>query len=276
LVFVVIGTSLFAYYHHPNNHAMLQEVRVQVASRDKDLKQERVELEELKGPLDGRRSEAYQEREAAYRAKLAEKAAMLTPKQIGDKVLPHFIVNELWPGMAGLLIAAIFAAAMSSIDTSLNSSATVMLSDLYLRYLRKQAGERESMRVLYGMTLLMGILGTGTAVAMIGVESVLEAWWKLSGIFAGAMLGLFLLGLLARRAGRTAAVIAVTFGVVLIAWMTFTPAPLDPDAEPMVSWWPETLRSPLSERLIPVFGSTGIVLAGFLAGLVFPRRRSPQ
>ena len=51
----------------------------------------------------------------------------MVEKHIGDKVLPHFIVNRLPTGMAGLLIAAIFAAAMSSIDTSLNSSATIVL-----------------------------------------------------------------------------------------------------------------------------------------------------
>ena len=204
LLFFFIGSSLFSYYHAEQNRGMLREVKLQVA-REKLSRQA-----ETLPP-------------AAYEAKVAETAAALTPADIGDKVLPHFIVNRLPIGLGGLLIAAIFAAAMSSVDTSLNSSATVILSDIYKRYIRKRAGEKESMRVLHVTTLAWGAIGTGVALAMIGVKSILGAWWKLSGIFAGAMLGLFLLGLISRKAKRPAAVTGVTVGVLVIFWMTFSP-----------------------------------------------------
>ena len=79
------------------------------------------------------------------------------------------------------------------------------------------------MRVLHGAPLVWGALGTGVALAMIGVKAALDAWWTLSGIFAGGMLGLFLLGLISRRAGNPAAVTAVLAGVLVILWMTLTP-----------------------------------------------------
>ncbi len=67
----------------------------------------------------------------------------------GDKVFPHFIVNGLPVGITGLLIAAIFAAGMSTVATSINSTATIVLSDYYKRYFNKNADEKTSMKVLY-------------------------------------------------------------------------------------------------------------------------------
>jgi SSS family solute:Na+ symporter len=173
---------------------------------------------------------------------------------LGDRVFPHFIARQLPPGVAGLLLAALFAAAMSSIDTSLNSSATVILSDFYSLW-RRDVGERESMRVLYSGTILVGALGTGTALAMMGVKSVLDAWWTLSGIFAGGMLGLFLLGIISRRAHRAAALTGVTIGILVILWMTLSPQ--FPDDSP--------LRSPFHSNMIIVMGTLAIFWVGVLA-----------
>lgn len=177
----------------------------------------------------------------------------------GDEVLPHFLVSELPTGFAGLLIAAIFAAAMSSIDTSLNSSATVTLTDLWRRYVHPTIGERGSMQVLRGATIVWGLIGTGVALLMIGTESVLDAWWRLSGIFAGGMLGLFLLGLIARRAGNAAGATGVAVGVLVIGWMTFSPA----------SALPEALHSPFHAHMTTVVGTLSI----FAVGLAVSRLR---
>ena len=252
LVFVVIGTFLFAYYHAPEpaHREMLNEVKLQVAAAK--LKKERPQL----SPTE-------------YRARLVVTAAELKPDKIGDKVLPHFIAHKLPRGVAGLLIAAIFAAAMSSIDTSLNSSATVILSDIYRRYFRPDASERESMRVLHLATLAWGALGTGVALAMIGVESVLDTWWKLSGVFAGGMLGLFLLGLISRRAKNPAAATGVLIGILVILWMTFSPALPDRLAD---------LRSPLHSFMIIIVGTLSILLVGLLISSLGKRtdEMSPQ
>lgn len=173
----------------------------------------------------------------------------------GDNVFPYYIVHILPPGVSGLLIAAIFSAAMSTVSTSVNCCATLTLCDLYRRYLRPLAGERESMAVLRAGTVLWGVAGVGFALWMIRVRSVLDAWWQLSGIFSGGMLGLFLLGWLGRRAGSRAAAGGVAAGAAVIGWMTFTPR---------AAWCPAALRSPLHPFLIPVAGTLTILLAGFL------------
>ncbi len=245
-VFFFIGSCLWVYYQHEDNAAMLDDVRRQKAA-------ELLAAEADVLPDD-----------VGYEAALAEKAEALESGDVGDKVFPHFIANNnrLPPGAAGLLIAALFAAAMSSIDTSLNSSATILLADVYRRYVRPGAGERESMRVLYAATLAVGAAGTGVAVAMIGQKSVLEAWWKLSGIFAGGMLGLFLLGLASRRARNSAAIVAVVVGVLVIGWMSLS----------LLDGWPENLqplRSPLHEFMIPVVGTLTILLVGLVVSRAF-------
>ncbi|MFH1919588.1 MAG: sodium:solute symporter [Planctomycetota bacterium] len=174
-----------------------------------------------------------------------------------DSVFPHFIVTQLPPGMTGLLVAAVFAAAMSSVDSSLNCSATLVLCDLYKRYFRRSAGERESMIVLYVTTLTWGAIGTATALAMIRVRSTLDVWWQLAGIFSGGMLGLFLLGLISRRAKNAAAATAVVSGILVILWMTLSASPAWPQAL-------EPLRSPFHSLMIVVNGTLAILLVGLL------------
>jgi SSS family solute:Na+ symporter len=175
----------------------------------------------------------------------------------GDKVFPYFIVNSLPAGITGLLIASIFAAGMSTVSTSINSTATIILSDYYKRYLNREANERSSMRVLYGTSLIFGCLGTGIALALVGVESVLDAWWALASIFSGGMLGLFLLGYLSNKVRNMDAVIGVVVGVLIIVWMSLSP----------VYFTEGTLlkfRSPFHSNLTIVFGTLAISLTGFL------------
>jgi SSS family solute:Na+ symporter len=183
----------------------------------------------------------------------------------GDKVFPYFIVNSLPAGITGLLIASIFAAGMSTVSTSINSTATIILSDYYKRYINREANERSSMRVLYGASLIFGCLGTGIALALVGVESVLDAWWALASIFSGGMLGLFLLGWLSNKVRNMDAVIGVVIGVLIIVWMSLSP----------VYFTEGTLlkfRSPFHSNLTIVFGTLAISLTGFLLAKLFSKK----
>ncbi|MEL7587068.1 MAG: sodium:solute symporter [Prolixibacteraceae bacterium] len=175
----------------------------------------------------------------------------------GDKVFPHFIVNGLPAGVTGLLIAAIFAAGMSTVATSINSTATITLSDYYKRYFNKNAGERASMRVLYLSSLIFGLLGTLIALTLVGVESVLDAWWALASIFSGGMLGLFLLGYLSKRVRNVDAAIGVMIGALIIIWMSLSPV-IFKEGRLL------EFRSPFHSNLTIVFGTLSIALMGFL------------
>lgn len=173
----------------------------------------------------------------------------------GDQVFPHFIASELPPGITGLLVAAVMAAAMSSVDSSLNGSATLTWCDLVKRFSARERDEAGGMRVLHGATILYGILGTCAALAMTRVQSALDAWWKISSIFSGGILGLFLLGLIVRRAHNAAAATAVTVGVLVIFWLSAAGQ----------GWLPEPLRPALHANLTIVVGTLTIFLVGLLA-----------
>ncbi|MBN2580466.1 MAG: sodium:solute symporter [Pirellulales bacterium] len=194
---------------------------------------------------------------AFYQARPELLPATVDPLKQPDRVFPYFIVSQLPVGLTGLLIAALFAAAQSTLSSSLNGTATLVLCDVYRRYVNPRAGERESLRILYLASLLFGILGTGIALAMMRAASALDAWWNLAGIFSGGMLGLFLLGLISRRAGNPAALTGVILGILVIAWMSLSPQWTGPWAG---------LRSPFHHLMVAVVGTLTILLAGLLIG----------
>jgi SSS family solute:Na+ symporter len=131
------------------------------------------------------------------------------------------------------------------------------------------AGERESMWVLYGSTFLFGIVGTMAALAMIRVKSALDMWWNLQGIFTGGMLGLFLLGLISRRARNPHAIVAVSAGVFTILWLSLSNSEL----------WPTALgsfTSPLHSFMTIVVGTSTIVLTGVCAASFMNNARAER
>lgn len=182
--------------------------------------------------------------------------ALLPDSLAGDMVFPHFIVTRIPAGLTGLLIAAIFSAGLSTISTSINSTATVVLND-YFRRQYPDADESSQMKVLYVAALTFGIAGTGVALAMINVKSALDAWWALASVFSGGMLGLFLLGYFSRWATSVSAFVGVVVGVLVIFWMSFSTT--------LLSEGPlEFIRSPFHINLTIVIGTTCIFLVGFL------------
>jgi len=164
-----------------------------------------------------------------------------------DQVLPYFIAHHLPAGSRGLVVASVLAAAM---DSNLTSMATLTLDDLYKRYVRPHASERESLRVLRLSVLAWGALGTAVGLAMISAQTVLDRWWALAGVFSGGVLGLVLLGMFS-RAGNTAAAVATAAGVSVILWASF---------------W----KTPFHGLMAAVMGTAVILLLGMLAG------RTPQ
>ena len=171
----------------------------------------------------------------------------------GDKVFPYFIVHGLPTGVTGLVIAALFSAGMSTISTSINSSATIILTDFYKRGFKGRDGRKREMAVLYLSSFVVGALGVVIGLMMMHIEGVLDAWWKLASIFSGGMLGLLLLGLVCHTVRRNHAVVAVVVGLAVIAWMS--------------------LWAPLHTYLTIVLGTAAIFLTGFILTKIFGGRK---
>lgn len=227
LLFFIIGSCLFAYYKiHPE---FIEVVKQQVA---------------------GERLGAH-----ATAQQVSQLAAAMKPADYGDKVMPHFMVTKIPTGLVGLIVSAILSAAMSTISSGMNASATVFTMDIYKRYFSPHMGEKKKLYVLHVATVVFGLLGLATGISMIGVKSLLDIWWELSGIFAGGMLGLFLLGIISRRTKNHEAFVATLIGIVVILWMTLS------------KYLPQQyafLKNPLHTNMVIVIGTLTIFLAGLL------------
>ncbi len=135
-----------------------------------------------------------------------EKGAMAIAS---NDVMPKFIIEELPAGLKGLLLAAVFSAAMSTISSVLNSLATVAIADFYNRFAVRQAG----VGVARLATLGFGVLGMIAAVFSDRLGNIVEMTLKISSFFGGPLVGLFLLGMLTRRPRGNAAFLGLCVGL---------------------------------------------------------------
>ena len=148
---------------------------------------------------------------------------------VKDSVFPYFIVHSLPVGVTGMLVAAIVAAAMSTVSATLNSGATVIMEDWYRRYFSRKASEHACVVTLRASTVFLGVASMAVAFAVIGVESALSTWWMLQSVLSGGMLGLFLLGCASKRVRPVHAVVATVLGVLVVAWVVFGQKALHPN-----------------------------------------------
>jgi solute:Na+ symporter, SSS family len=227
LLFFIIGSALFSYYQV--NPQLIEALKHSVA------------LEKLGT--------------TASEFDITQFMAQLKPTDYADKVMPHFMVNKVPTVFLGLIVAAILSAAMSTISSGMNASATVFTKDIYKRYFNRTATEKNEFTTLYISTVIFGVIGMCTGLAMIGIKSILDIWWELSGIFAGGMLGLFLLGLISKKTKSPEALIAVIIGVIVILWLTFS------DKFPVDFSY---LKIALHKNMIIVVGTLTIFLSGLL------------
>ncbi len=135
-----------------------------------------------------------------------------------DRILPFFVVQNLPVGFRGLVVAALFAATMSSVDSGINSITPASLMDFYGRLSRRKLSAAAQLLMARKWTIFWGLFTTGLAIlAGYWGATLVEMTNKLSGLFMGPLLGIFLLGMLTRRANAPGTFIgaALGFGGVL-------------------------------------------------------------
>jgi SSS family solute:Na+ symporter len=168
-----------------------------------------------------------------------------------DQIFPAFIGAELPIGIAGLIVAGIFAAAQSTVSTSMNSIATTVVTD-FMRPFNMCGTERGYLNAARVMTLTMGALGTLVGLLFINPEirSLMEEYFKIIGMFMGALGGLFVLGMTSRRANGRGALLGVFAGVSV-----------------MVTVW---LMEWANGYIFATIGISTSLVVGYLASLVLP------
>src|SRR6202020_2240648 len=133
------------------------------------------------------------------------------------RIFPTFIVQQMPVGIAGLLIAAILAAAMSNLSAALNSLSSTTVVDFYMHW-RPQANDRERMMISRSSTVLWALVLFAVAVYSVfagGKGHVVEVGLSIASVAYGALLGVFLLGTLTRYATQTGAILGMITGFAL-------------------------------------------------------------
>ena len=128
-------------------------------------------------------------------------------------ILPLFVMQQMPPGVSGVVIAGIFAAAMSSVDSGMNSVAAAFVTDFYRR-VKPDATEGHYLRIARIVTLAAGTVAT--VVALLEVKSLLDLFFEILGLFGGSLAGLFVLGIFTRRANGAGALIGAALSAVVL------------------------------------------------------------
>ncbi len=137
-------------------------------------------------------------------------------------IFPYYILHHVPVVLLGLMMAAIFAAAMSSVDSALNSLTAATVVDFYKRLVNPVAPEHRALSVSRWITVFWGTCATVAAFYFKEAGSVIEVINKIGSFFYGSLLGVFLLALLCRRAGRVAGLAGLVGGMVSVLathWM---------------------------------------------------------
>jgi len=151
-----------------------------------------------------------------------------------DQIVPMFAVQALPTGVAGMVIAAIFASAMSTVASSMNSSATIFTQDFFKRWY-PLASDATILRVLRLTSFSVGLVGTCMALVLVSqdIKSMMVVWNQIVALLGGGIVGVYSLGMLTKRTHGAGAVAGALTSVLFTLyvknfthwhWATYTPA----------------------------------------------------
>jgi cyclically-permuted mutarotase family protein len=146
----------------------------------------------------------------------------LTVGMQNDSVFPRFIANHLPPGVAGLVIAGIYSASMSSLDSSMHSVSTVVTVDYYQRF-SKTYTEAKGLTVAKWVTVGVGLLGSLIACLMAAfpVKSLFFFFQEVIGLFGSALAGIFILGIFIKKANWKGTIMGAVLSVIVLAFVKY-------------------------------------------------------
>lgn len=188
-----------------------------------------------------------------------------------DKVFAHFLIHE-FPrntGLVGLMLAAILAAAMSTLSSSLNSSAAALVHDFYLPSRSSPPSPRRELAITRGASVMFGLLqiGVGCAATLL-TDTVVANALTIAGFSAGLLLGVYALGVLTERVGQTAAIAGAAVGLAVLGLLQFR--------ELLTAigrlFEPEFAYTPIAWPWLALIGASTTFIAGSFFAVFYPRR----
>ncbi|MEM8485101.1 MAG: sodium/solute symporter [Bacteroidota bacterium] len=183
--------------------------------------------------------------------------ASLAPIEKIDQLLPWFIVQEMPAGLGGLVIAGVFAAAMSSLDSSMHAISTAVTTDFIQRF-KPVDNNINWLTLARWITVLLGVLGTASAMLIATWD--LGLMWRIfldiTGLFLGTLGGLFSLGIFTARTTARHAWIGAAFSVACLGYLTFATS--------------------INGLLFGAVGTLICFIAGWISSLIFPAKTLPD
>jgi cyclically-permuted mutarotase family protein len=166
-----------------------------------------------------------------------------------DSVFPLFITNHLPPGVAGLVIAGIFSASMSSLDSSMHSISTVVTVDFYKRF-TKVYSDTNGLKIAKWTTVIVGVFGTLIACLMAAfpVKSLFFLFQEVIGLLGSAMAGIFILGIFVKKANWKGTLIGAVFSIIVLVFVKY--------------------NTPINFYIYPLIAIPICVIGGYLFSLI--------
>jgi solute:Na+ symporter, SSS family len=174
-------------------------------------------------------------------------------------VIPTFITTRMPIGLMGLLIAAIFAAAMSASAGELNALATATIIDFYQRHFVSQGSDRHYLLVSRLATIGWGLFACIVAIYAANQGSLIEVVNRYGSIFYGSLLGVFMLAIISKRATANGALVGTVAGIAVVLTVAFSPWTKD-----IAFLWHN------------VIGAGVVLLVGLTWSLVAPEQRAER
>jgi SSS family solute:Na+ symporter len=157
---------------------------------------------------------------------------MLDGTRAAEQILPYFISNHLPAGVAGLVIASALAAAMSSLDSSINAISTVSVVDIYRRHLKPDEDDKHYLRAAWVIAAVSALLMIGGAIYLANAETktLQDTATVLTSILGGGLLGLYLIGFFTQQGDARAAWVGLVSTMVFTGWTILSKKGLLPDS----------------------------------------------
>ena len=197
-------------------------------------------------------------------------AEMLSGARKAEGIVPFFVTTQLGPGFTGLVIAAVLAAAMSSMSSAMNSISAVTITDLYKRHFAAGREDAHYIRAAKTITLISSLIMMGGAWWLFRAETMTlqHLWTEFQSILAGGLLGLFLLGFLTTRVDGRAVGIGIACAVVFSAGMSLVALGFLP------ANWIKAVESRFDSYYTGIVGNLVTFAIGYTAARLFrPRPR---
>ena len=190
--------------------------------------------------------------------------AMLDGTARAEQVLPYFIINYLPSGLIGITIAAALAAAMSSLDSSINSISTIAVNDIYGRFIMKNKSDRHYLRVAWVIATIAALLMICGAIVLVNADTktLQDTGAIIASILGGGLLGIYMLGFFTSVGDARAVGVGIIFTTGFTVWTLLMKS----------NYLPEYIKAPFDLYYTIIFGNIIMFFTGLIMALLFPRK----